>query len=123
MPVALTNREAHVMAVLWSRGPSTVAEVRDSLDDELAYTTVLTILPTLEAKGYVGYEVEGRAHRYLAKVRQEAARKNAVKHLMTKLFQGSAELMLMQLVTDHKLDDEQVQRIRKLLDEKSGKRK
>jgi len=122
MAIVLTDREADVMAVLWARGASNVAEVRDSLSDELAYTTVLTILRTLEAKGYVDYEAEGRAHRYFAKVQQQAARKNAVKHLVGKLFQGSAELLLTQLVTDHKLNDEQVARISKLLAER-GKSK
>ena len=59
MDIALTDREADVMQILWERGPSVVAEVRDHLADELAYTTVLTILRTLEAKGYVAHEEEG----------------------------------------------------------------
>jgi predicted transcriptional regulator len=68
MDVSLTNRETDVMRVLWDLGPSVVAEVRDRLADNLAYTTVLTILRTLEAKGYVGHEEEGRVHRYFAAV-------------------------------------------------------
>jgi BlaI family penicillinase repressor len=63
MQINLTDREAELMDVLWEHGPSTVAEVRAKLADELAYTTVLTMLRTLETKGYVRHEAEGRAHR------------------------------------------------------------
>lgn len=61
MKIALTNREADVMQVLWDHGPSLVAEVRNRLTDELAYTTVLTILRTLESKGYVSHEEDSYA--------------------------------------------------------------
>ena len=44
-------RELAVMGILWRLGPSTVTEVREALDDDLAYTTVLSALQTLEEKG------------------------------------------------------------------------
>jgi predicted transcriptional regulator len=122
MSVSLSNREAEIMAVLWQK-PATVAEVKAKLSDELAYTTVLTIIRNLEAKGYVGHEAEGRAHRYFPKIRQQVARKSAIRHLAGKLFQGSAELLLAQLVSDRKLSDDQVRRIREILDEKPPKEK
>jgi predicted transcriptional regulator len=112
-----------VMKVLWEHGASTVAEVREHLKDDLAYTTVLTILRTMHTKGLVDYKQEGRAYRYSAKVQQQAARKSAVKHLMGKLFQGSADLLITQLVAEHKLDDDQVARIQKILEENKSKRK
>ena len=117
--IHLTDRESDVMRVLWERGSCTVAEVRDGLADELAYTTVLTILRTLEAKGYVSHEEEGRTYRYFAAVEQQAARKSALRHLAGKLFQGSAELLMTQLVSDQRLSQEQIARLRKLLDEKA----
>ena len=90
MDIQFTDREIDVMEVLWERGPSLVAEVRAALRDELAYTTVLTILRTLEAKGYVSHEQEGRGHRYFATVKQRAAQTSALRHLTRKLFKGSA---------------------------------
>ena len=63
MTVSFTDRELDVMAVLWQRGPSTVAEVREVLEDALAYTTVLTVLDRLERKGMVRRRRDGRAHR------------------------------------------------------------
>ena len=115
--IYLTDREADVMRVLWDRGPSVVNEVKDELNDELAYTTVLTILRTLEQKGYVKHEEEGRVHRYSATVKETAARKSALQHLTGKLFKGSAELLFTHLVADQKLSKEQIQRMRDLLAE------
>lgn len=123
MKIALTDREADIMQVLWDHGPSLVSEVRERLTDTLAYTTVLTVLRTLQAKGYVGYEEEGRGHRYFASVKQQAARKNALQHLTDKLFKGSTELLFSHLVSDQKLSPEQVSRMRALLAEHAGKDK
>jgi predicted transcriptional regulator len=123
MDVSLTDRETDLMEVLWERGPSTVSEVRDALDDELAYTTVLTILRTLEEKGYVDHREEGRAHRYAATVARDVAQKSALKALSDKLFKGSIELLLVQLVSDDQLTDEEVSRIRRLLARRAKARK
>jgi predicted transcriptional regulator len=119
MDIALTDREADVMRVLWERGPSVVSEVREALADPLAYTTVLTVLRVLESKGYVGHEEEGRVHRYYTLVPQQVAQKSALRHLTDKLFSGSAELLLTRLVSDKKLKPEQIRRLRKILDDQS----
>jgi len=121
MDIALTDREADVMQILWDHGPSVVAEVRDRLTDALAYTTVLTILRTLEAKGYVAHEEEGRVHRYYASVQQQAARKSALSHLKSKLFKDSTELLFAHLVSDHRLTRKQIMRMRKMLSGKPTK--
>jgi BlaI family penicillinase repressor len=92
--------------------------VKEQLHDELAYTTVLTILRTLEQKGYVKHEEEGRVHRYYAAVKEDAARKSALQHLTGKLFKGSSELLFTHLVSDRKLSKDQIQRMRDLLGKK-----
>jgi len=122
MDIQFTDREIDIMEVLWERGPSLVAEVRSALPDPLAYTTVLTILRTLEGKGHVGHTEEGRGHRYHAKVAQQAARGSALQHLTRKLFKGSAELLLTQLVSDRKLDAEELDRMRRLLADHAAKK-
>ena len=121
MDIALTDREANVMEILWEHGPSVVSEVRNHLVDKLAYTTVLTILRTLETKGYVAHEEEGRVHRYYANVQEQAARKSALSHLKSKLFKGSTELLFTHLVSDQKLTREQITRMRKMLGGKTTK--
>jgi predicted transcriptional regulator len=116
--IHLNDREADIMRVLWDHGPSVVNEVKEKLADDLAYTTVLTILRTLEQKGYVKHEEEGRVHRYSAAVKETAARKSALQHLTSKLFKGSAELLFTHLVSDQKLSKDQIERMRALLSEK-----
>ena len=118
MSIRLSERELDVMAVLWAKGSGTVAEVRDALPDPLAYTTVLTVLRTLEEKGHVGHEEEGKAHRYTPLVARERAGKSALRRMLDKLFDGSPELLLTQLVSDRKLSPEELRRLRKVLDER-----
>jgi BlaI family penicillinase repressor len=118
MEIRFTARELDVMAVLWERGPSTVAEVRRALDDELAYNTVLTVLRILEEKGHVTHEEEGRAHRYVPLVEREEAGESALRRITRKLFSGSPELLLMRLVEDEDLDEGEVRRMRDLLAER-----
>ena len=115
-----TVRELDIMDVLWEHGPSTVADVRARISIELAYTTVLTILRTLEEKGHVGHESEGRAYRYHALVERGEARVTAVDRITRKLFAGSTETLLSHLVSDQELSDEQLERIRALLDARLG---
>ena len=120
MRVVLTDREASLMEALWAHGPSTVSEVQAALSDDLAYTTVLTILRTLENKGYVGHDNVGRAHRYEALIRRDTAQRSALDALSKKLFSGSTELVVSRLVADEKLTPEQIERIRALMDERLG---
>ena len=113
--VSFADRELDVMAVLWELGSGTVTEVRDRLPADLAYTTVLTILRNLEAKGFVRHEEEGKAHRYFPLVARQTAERSAVARLLDRLFHGSPELLLTRLVDDHELSPEQLKRMRKLL--------
>jgi BlaI family penicillinase repressor len=118
MDISFTDRELDVMAVLWRRGSGTVTEVRDDLDDDLAYTTVLTILRTLEDKGFVTHLSEGKAHRYLPAVTQDLAGKSALSRVLDKIFDGSSEMLLTQLVSDRSLDAAELKRLRELLDKR-----
>jgi len=116
--VVLTSREMDVMNVLWRLGSGTVVEVQKGLSDDLAYTTVLTILRTLEKKGHVGHETEGRAHRYLPLVEREDAQESAVRRITRKLFSGSPELLVAHLLKERGLSETQLRRLRELLEER-----
>jgi predicted transcriptional regulator len=95
-----------------------VAEVRERLTDSLAYTTVLTILRILEEKGYLGHKEEGRAHRYHVLVERKAAGSSALRRITNKLFRGSPELLLTELVSDRDLSEAELRRLRELLDQR-----
>jgi BlaI family penicillinase repressor len=117
----LGDRELDVMGVLWDLGSGTVAEVRDKLPDELAYTTVLTILRNLEAKELVSHETEGKAHRYFPRVARAAARRSAIARLVDSLFHGSPEQLVAQLVEDNALTADDLRRLRARLTPPSKK--
>ncbi len=117
-PVLLTGREMDIMNVLWRLGSGTVSEVQAELHDELAYTTVLTILRTLEKKGHVGHEAEGRAHRFLPLVERQEAQESAIRRMVRKLFAGSPELLMAQLLAERGLSEDQLRRLRDLVEER-----
>ena len=106
------------MSVLWRLGSGTVAEVRENLDDDLAYTSVLSALQILEEKGYVRHEAEGRTYRYFSTVPADRAGKSALGRIREAIFQGSTERMFAQLVSDRHLTRDELERMRKLLNQR-----
>ena len=111
-------RELEVMSVLWRLGSATVSEMREELGQELAYTSVLSALQTLEEKSYVRHKAEGRAYRYFAVVGAERAGGSALDRIRDAIFHGSAERMFAQLVSDRKLGRDELERMRHLLAER-----
>ena len=116
----LTDRELDAMSILWRVGSGTVNEVRDQLHDELAYTTVLWVLQTLEEKGFVRHEKQGRAYRYFPVMEQQEAGGSALTRIVDKVFHGSAAMLLAQLVSERSLPESELRRMRELLDERLG---
>jgi BlaI family penicillinase repressor len=116
--IYFTPRELDVMSILWRAGSGTVAEVREELGEELAYTSVLSALQTLEEKGYVRHEAEGRAYRYFPLVEPERAGNSALARIRDAIFQGSAERMFAQFVSGRGVSRVELERMRKLLNER-----
>jgi predicted transcriptional regulator len=123
MRIVLADREAQLMNVLWDHGPSNVIEVQALLHDELAYNTVLTMLRKLQAKGYVGHTEEGRAHRYHALVERSAAQQGALEAVISRLFKGSPDALLMHMVSREQLSVGQIKRIEDQLRKQDRKKK
>ena len=117
-PISFTPRELDVMSILWKAGSGTVSEVRDALEEELAYTSVLSALQVLEEKGHVRHEAEGRAYRYYPTVAPEDAGVSALGRIRDAIYQGSAEWMFAQLVSDRGLGRSELEAMRRLLDER-----
>lgn len=112
----LTERELDVMHILWERKTGTVAEVRDLIEDELAYTTILTVLRTLEQKGFVEHDLEGRSYRYRPVIDREDAREAHLNRVLTSVFGGSPSALLEKLLSSRRIPDAELQRIRELVD-------
>jgi BlaI family penicillinase repressor len=118
-----TGRELDIMSILWRHESGSVTEVREALGDTVAYTTVLKILQILEEKGAVRHEAEGRAYRYFPLVESGEAGGTALGKILEKIFGGSAELLLAQLVSDQEIPAEELARMRRLLQEMEGEEK
>lgn len=118
----MSGRELDVMNVLWDRGSATVTEVLDALRENLAYTTVLTILRRLEEKGHVRHEAEGKAHRYLPLLRREEAQDSALQRMTRRLFRDSPQLVMARLLGKGALTEAQLRELRAMVDERLGER-
>jgi BlaI family transcriptional regulator, penicillinase repressor len=118
--IHFTPRELDVMSVLWRLGSATVADVKDAIDEPLAYTSVLSALQTLAEKGFVRHEVEGRAYRYFPTVGSERAGQSALTRIKDAIFAGSAERLFAQLVADEATPRDELERMRRLLETRLG---
>jgi BlaI family transcriptional regulator, penicillinase repressor len=107
----LTPLELEIMQVLWQAGPCTVAEVQPRLQAELAYTTVQTMLNVLLRKKKVKRVQEGRAYRYRPAVSRERASGSALSDLVTRMFGGSSEALLMAMVDTRQISAEELARV------------
>ena len=108
------------MNVLWRDGPATVGDIVAKLDTQppLAYSTVLTTLRILEAKGYVQHKKEGRAFLYEPMVAHEEASTGAVRHLLSRFFDNSPELLVASLLKDERIGRKELNRLRRLVAER-----
>lgn len=115
--IRFSERELDIMSVLWRLGSGTVAEVRAELPPGLGYTSVLKMLQIMEEKGHVRHEEEGRAYRYYATVAAEAAGDSALKRIVSRIFDGSSELLLARLVEQQSPSAPELRRMRRMLEE------
>ena len=115
---SLTDAEARVMAVVWQKGTASVADVVAAFKKKRAvsYSTVQTILRILEGKGYVSHEKVARAFIYHPRVDERQARQRALKHLVTRLFNGSPSLLVLNVLEDEQIDAEELSRVKKFIE-------
>ena len=115
----LTEAELRLMDVLWLKGKATVQQVLASLPEKrpLAYNSVLTTIRILEKKGYVGHIKDGRAHVYVPIVERQDATRSEVRHLISRFFKDSHELLVLNILEDKSIDAEELKHLRGLLHE------
>lgn len=88
---ALSRRERQIMDILYQRGKSSAAEVREAMPDAPSYSAVRAMLRVLEEKGHVKHRSEGLRYVYLPMVAHDKARRSAVKHLVDTFFSDAPE--------------------------------
>ncbi len=113
----LTEAELRIMNVLWEKRSATVHEVLQALPAEpaLAYNSVLTIVRILEKKGYVKHVKDKRAHVYTPCVDRKDASRFEVRHLVSRFFGNSDELLVLNILEEKSIDPEELERVRQLL--------
>ena len=114
-----TASELEILRVLWTRGPSTVREVHDSMKETktLGYTTVLKLLQIMTAKGIVRRNETERAHVYQAGVPATQTKRQLAGDMLQRVFEGSASDLMMHALAGKRTSREEIEELRRLLDE------
>jgi predicted transcriptional regulator len=118
----LTKLELQIMQVIWKRGTSNVGAVQEGLEQQLAYTTVQTMLNILHRKGKLKRKLRGRAYEYSATMTEAKALSHAVRDLVDRMFGGSSEELVMSLIKNRQINADEIARLSRKLDEEGDKR-
>ncbi|HUM06493.1 MAG TPA: BlaI/MecI/CopY family transcriptional regulator [Terriglobales bacterium] len=119
IPQKPTSSELEILRVLWSRGPSTVREVHDSLAEskDVGYTSVLKFLQIMTAKGLVKRNETQRAHVYEACLPAEQTKRQLAGDILQRVFEGSASQLMVHALAGKKASREEIEELRRLLNE------
>jgi len=115
-PLKPTASELEILRVLWGRGPSTVREVHEALSEK-GYTTVLKLLQIMTTKGTVRRNETQRAHVYEACLPAEQTKRQLAGDMLQRVFEGSASQLMMHALAGNKASHDEIEEIRRLLDE------
>jgi predicted transcriptional regulator len=115
--IRLGRLELQIMNVVWDKGRATVHDVKDALSRgrKPAYSTILTMMRKLEAKGYLEHEVNDRTYVYRATISQRTVRHGVLGDLVDRLFDGSSSLLLSSLVEQDRVSEEELRNVQKLI--------
>ena len=109
----LTNAEHRIMEVIWAKGSATVGEVVEALKGKDAYTTILTLMRILKAKGYLSSRKEGRAHVFTPRVDRDTVARKAVHQLLTKFFSGSPSELVLTFLREDEFTPEELDELKR----------
>jgi BlaI family penicillinase repressor len=115
--IRLGRLEMQIMNVVWDRGHATVHDVKDTISRgrKPAYSTILTMMRKLEAKGYLSHDVDDRTYVYRPTISRQTVRQGVIGDLLDRLFEGSPSLLLNSLVKQNRISEEELREIRKLI--------
>lgn len=118
----LTEQELEIMKIVWDLGSATVRQVYERLLEqrEIAYTTVLTMMQVLERKGRLRKSPEEKAHVYKPAEEKQKVIGGMVQEFLNRVFNGSAEPLLLHLLEGERLSADEIDRLRKSLKKKSS---
>lgn len=115
--IRLGRLELQIMNVVWDKGLATVHDVKDTISRgrKPAYSTILTMMRKLEAKGYLSHDVDDRTYVYRPTISRQTVRQGVIGDLLDRLFEGSPSLLLNSLVEQNRISEKELREIRKLI--------
>jgi BlaI family transcriptional regulator, penicillinase repressor len=115
----LTPQELEIMKLVWMRKSATVRDVYEQLRErrKIAYTTVMTMMKILESKGYLKKRQQDRAFVYRPAHRQDQVIGNMIREFIDRVFNGSAEPLLVHLIQKRHIREQELQKIRHMIDQ------
>ena len=114
----LGAQELAIMKVVWRHGDVSVREVYETLRERrpVAYTTVMTMMNTLEGKGYLKKALDGRAYRYRPALPEQRVVRAMVREFVERVFDGASAALVAHLVSRRRLSDDEREELRRLID-------
>ena len=114
-----TDSELEILNILWAKGPSTVREIHEVLEQnkEAGYTTSLKLLQIMHEKGHLGRQKSGKLHLYKAIVSQENTQQQMIDRMIETVFSGSAAGLVMSALGTRKSSKGEIKAIREYLDQ------
>jgi BlaI family transcriptional regulator, penicillinase repressor len=115
----LTKQELEIMKIVWGLRNATVRDVYEVLLEQrrIAYTTVMTMMKIMEKKGYLKKKLRDRAYVYQPARPKDEVIKSMVREFVNRVFNGSAEPLLIHLVQDRHLSEKDVRAITRMIQE------
>ncbi len=104
----INGREFAILKLIWEHGPLTVRQIREHLttDDEIPYTSVLTLVQLMEEKGFLRHKREGKTYRYSSRKTRQTMTRTLLRDFIARFFDGSPEALVMGLAETAQLDPE-----------------
>jgi BlaI family penicillinase repressor len=121
--IRLGRLELQIMKVVWEKGKATVYDVKEALGKgrKPAYSTILTMMRKIEAKGYLEHEMENRTYIYHATISRKDVQHSVLGDILDRLFEGSPSLLMNSLVEHKGINEKELQQIKRLIKE-AGKK-
>lgn len=121
--VSPSDRELEALKVLWDRGEATVREIADAMNagplnsggQELAYTTVLSLLQVMEQKGLVDHRRDGKAYVYLPRVERQSTFRQLAGGFLERVFDGAVDEYLVHALESKRLSDQELDQLEAML--------
>jgi BlaI family penicillinase repressor len=120
LEIRLGRLGLQIMNVVWDKGKATVYDVKEAIsqDRKPAYTTILTMMRKLEAKGYLEHDIDDRTYVYRAVISRKEVRHSLLSDLLERVFDGSPSLLVNSLVEQNKVTEEELREIRRFIDKR-----